>query len=276
MESCSWWSWLIHPNFRILKGHLYISRWESRRQLWMVGKGLTICSIVCLFGMILYFPVNNFSVMSEWVLLKATNSDSAGSGAWIDNPSIPITALCSLYHWMKVHFNCWLNFIDVNHLLYMHIVYYWPASEDSSSADNLFKQFGPRSSPTKCRGLIWIQSVWHSNGILERIFWKNLFWKKKISRRRKIMKQNPACKELRVSFTNKKLEWRDTSVSDNDPTYVMQLYLLVSSADKYYKQFGPRSDPTKWRACSGSKLFDTQEIFQTRGPEGPEALTWSP
>ena len=32
---------------------------------------------------------------------------------------------------------------------------------------------------------------------------------------------------------------------------------MVSSADKFYKQFGPRSGPTKRRAWSGSKLFDT-------------------
>ena len=36
-----------------------------------------------------------------------------------------------------------------------------------SSADNLWKQFGPRPSPTRRRtsGLIWIQSVWLSYGI---------------------------------------------------------------------------------------------------------------
>ena len=27
-------------------------------------------------------------------------------------------------------------------------------------------------------GLIWIQFVWHSDGISERSFWKGLFWKK--------------------------------------------------------------------------------------------------
>ena len=34
------------------------------------------------------------------------------------------------------------------------------------------------------------------------------------------------------------------------------LYLLVSSADNFCKQFGPRSVPTKCRAWSGSNLFD--------------------
>ena len=39
------------------------------------------------------------------------------------------------------------------------------------------------------------------------------------------------------------------------------LYLLVSSSDNLCKQFGPRSGPTKCRAWSGSKLFDTLMVF---------------
>ena len=35
----------------------------------------------------------------------------------------------------------------------------------------------------------------------------------------------------------------------------------MSSADNFCKQFGPRSGPTFCRACSGSKLFDTQMVF---------------
>ena len=38
--------------------------------------------------------------------------------------------------------------------------------------------------------------------------------------------------------------------------------LLVSSADNFCKQFGPRSGPTKCRAWSGSNLFDTQMVFK--------------
>ena len=37
----------------------------------------------------------------------------------------------------------------------------------------------------------------------------------------------------------------------------LSLSLLMSSADKFCKQFGPRSGPTKCLSCSGSKLFDT-------------------
>ena len=33
------------------------------------------------------------------------------------------------------------------------------------------------------------------------------------------------------------------------------------SADNLSKQFGPRPGPTKCRACSGSKLFDTLLVF---------------
>ena len=39
------------------------------------------------------------------------------------------------------------------------------------------------------------------------------------------------------------------------------LCLLVSCADNFCKQFGPRSGPTKFRARSGFKLFDTLIIF---------------
>ena len=35
----------------------------------------------------------------------------------------------------------------------------------------------------------------------------------------------------------------------------------MSSADNLYKQFGPRSGPTKCRAWSGPKLFDTLMVF---------------
>ena len=38
-------------------------------------------------------------------------------------------------------------------------------------------------------------------------------------------------------------------------------YLTVSSADNFYKQFEPRSGPTKCPAWSGSKLFDTLIVF---------------
>ena len=37
--------------------------------------------------------------------------------------------------------------------------------------------------------------------------------------------------------------------------------LLVSSADKFCKQFGPRSGLTKSQALSGSKLFDTLMVL---------------
>ena len=64
---------------------------------------------VCLFIMILYIPVNHFSVMSEWVFLGWTstkqvlmclaeghNRVAPVSEAWTRNPSISSQAL---YHW---------------------------------------------------------------------------------------------------------------------------------------------------------------------------------
>ena len=35
----------------------------------------------------------------------------------------------------------------------------------------------------------------------------------------------------------------------------------MSSADKFYKQYGPRSGVIKRQAWSGSKLFDTLIVF---------------
>ena len=43
--------------------------------------------------------------------------------------------------------------------------------------------------------------------------------------------------------------------------YILTLYPLVSSADNFYKLFGPKSGPTKHQAWSGSKLFDTLMVF---------------
>ena len=46
-------------------------------------------------------------------------------------------------------------------------------------------------------GKIWVQAVWHSDRVPERIFGK--FFLKDVSRRQKIMK-NYACKELNYEF----------------------------------------------------------------------------
>ena len=48
----------------------------------------------------------------------------------------------------------------------------------------------------KMSGLIFIQTVWHSDGIPARFILKKLILKKKIHRRQKSMQNYPACKEL--------------------------------------------------------------------------------
>ena len=63
------------------------------------------------------------------------------------------------------------------------------------SADNLCKQFVPRSGQSKCLGLIWIQTVLHPDGILKRIFQKSWFWK--IADDKKSMKNYPECEEIK-------------------------------------------------------------------------------
>ena len=87
-----------------------------------------------------------------------------------------------------------------------------------SSADNSFKQFGPRSSQTFCPDLIGVQTVWH----------------------------------LR-SYDKLKLE----------PMYfdfALNLYMILSSADNPFKQFGPRSSPTY---CPD--LIGVQTVWHFRG-----------
>ena len=45
--------------------------------------------------------------------------------------------------------------------------------------------------------LIWIQTVWHSDGIPKRFFWKKLILKNKSVEDKKNMQNYPACKELK-------------------------------------------------------------------------------
>ena len=58
-------------------------------------------------------------------------------------------------------------------------------------------------------GLIWIQTVWHSDGIPERFFVKVNFLKK-IHRQQKSMQNYPACKELTTCWCEKNQlnEWQ--------------------------------------------------------------------
>ena len=51
-------------------------------------------------------------------------------------------------------------------------------------------------------------------------------------------------------------------VKRNVETSHLILCLLVSSADNFYTQIGPRSCPTKRRTLSGSRLFDTLMVSQ--------------
>ena len=48
---------------------------------------------------------------------------------------------------------------------------------------------------------------------------------------------------------------------DKRYNFILTLFLLVAPADNFCKQLGPRSGPTKCRALSWSKLFDTLMVF---------------
>ena len=68
-----------------------------------------------------------------------------------------------------------------------------------SSAHNLCKQIGARSGLTIMSGLIWIQSVCHSDGIPERVFQKSWFWKKSADEKKK-RKNSPGGNELNNTY----------------------------------------------------------------------------
>ena len=54
-----------------------------------------------------------------------------------------------------------------------------------------------QTRPDKMSGLIWSQTIWHSDGIPERIFWKSWLWKKSADVKN-VWKNYPACKDLTV------------------------------------------------------------------------------
>ena len=72
----------------------------------------------------------------------------------------------------------------------------YDASGDWSSADNLCKQYGPRSGPKKFDPDL-DPNFWHSDSVPESIFFEYLILKK-VSRRQQQLhiKNYPACKEL--------------------------------------------------------------------------------
>ena len=117
------------------------------------------------------------------------------------------------------------------------------ASSDLSSADNLW-QFGPRS------GLIWITLM----VFLKVFFEKKIFWKISAD-------HNKKCRLLSCDWHCKDRKLSGIEFCETAEPHTLALCLLVSSADNLCKQFGSRSGPTKCRAWSGSKLFDTLMIF---------------
>ena len=60
--------------------------------------------------------------------------------------------------------------------------------------------------------LIWIQTVWHSDSVPERIFWKSQFWKN--SADDNWMKNYPACNEFNVFGTG--ILWFERSIDDQN------------------------------------------------------------
>ena len=82
-----------------------------------------------------------------------------------------------------------------------------------SSADNVCKQFGTRSGPTKCRGLIWVQTVSLSDCIPEIILKKNDF--EKSADDKEACKNYPVGKELTLKAPRKKCILKMLSAANN-------------------------------------------------------------
>ena len=101
-----------------------------------------------------------------------------------------------------------------------------------SSADNFCKQFGPRSGPTQC----W---AWSGSNPFDTqmIFRKSWFWKKTIDVK-KAWKISLGVKLN--SFDFEKTSWSGCSMFI---IFFTLNCLLVSSAEKLLKEFGPRSGP---------------------------------
>ena len=122
--------------------------------------------LFCLFDLILYVPVNNqlCLVGPSWVEPVICKDLCLAQGhntmRWGSNPQ-------ALYNWANaLRWNgCKTVFTHSDHFSCLLLTF-----------ENT-KQFGPRSGPeirTKIMSvLIWIQTVWHSDSVLERIFHKS-------------------------------------------------------------------------------------------------------
>ena len=76
------------------------------------------------------------------------------------------------YNYFKIRNTCNKNDFSLSEASWSRSTLFLTICLLVSSADNLCKQFGPRSD------LIWIKTVWHSDDIPERSFFLNLIKKK--------------------------------------------------------------------------------------------------
>ena len=106
------------------------------------------------------------------------------------------------------------------------------------SADNLCKQFGPRSGLTKRR-------AWSGSKLFDTlmVFLKDFPFEKVNLKKKKKKKKNPP------QMTKKHAKLPSMQIVSSPLNNKRQTW----SADNLCKQFGPRSIPTNFRAWSGSK-----------------------
>ena len=117
-------------------------------------------------------------VTARWTLCNANCEDSNQlslymAGFWSHLclhylPKSPIMRFCSIMCWNILLSKVQTSITqDACHLLCLQVL----------PADNLCKQFGPRSGPTYSRSRSG-SKLFDTDSIHERIFWKSWFWKK--------------------------------------------------------------------------------------------------
>ena len=96
-----------------------------------------------------------------------------------------------IHHWVRWRITGWAFFLLVS----TFVVCWWP-----------LQTVWTQIKTDRMSVLIWIETVWHSDSVIKRTFWKCLFWKKLVDK--KSIKNYHACKELnRLYIQEKRVFW---------------------------------------------------------------------
>ena len=118
-------------------------------------------------------PSDNFPLISAWPWLLTFTATFCWSLLIGCGSCIIVFSHC-LQYWKPLQNSCLHSHPERR---YVHFACWVIFHGFSLSADYLCKQFGPWSQmwPNISLGLIWIQTIWHSSGIPDRMFLKSDF-----------------------------------------------------------------------------------------------------